>query len=150
MHCERLLLHQGNYRSITSHIYLFLCENVQVLLLASFSYIIVLPVLVTMLPVRASDLVYPTTETVPASPHFPPPHSLATTFLLCFESVWGVLLLLFTFFDSTGQLEKIATTYKLRVTFYLVWIFRTSRLGDSISSNPERTAPRRQGRSQVI
>ena len=64
MHCERLLLHQGNYRSITSHIYLVLCENVQVLLLVSFSYIIVLPVLVTMLPVRASDLVYPTTETV--------------------------------------------------------------------------------------
>ena len=28
---------------------------------------------------------------------------------------------------------------------YLVGIFRTSSLGESISSNPERTAPRRQG-----
>ena len=29
--------------------------------------------------------------------------------------------------------------------FYSVGIFRTSNLGDSISSGPERTAPRRRG-----
>ena len=29
--------------------------------------------------------------------------------------------------------------------FYSVGIFRTSNLGDSISSDPERTAPRRRG-----
>ena len=29
--------------------------------------------------------------------------------------------------------------------FYLVGIFRTSSLGESISSKPERTAPKRQG-----
>ena len=34
--------------------------------------------------------------------------------------------------------------------FYSEGIFRTSGLGDSISSNPEKTALRRQGRSQVI
>ena len=31
----------------------------------------------------------------------------------------------------------------LRAIFYLLDIFRTSSLGDSISSNPEKTAPRR-------
>ena len=42
---------------------------------------------------------------------------------------------------------------KVRVMFYLVGIFRTSRPADSISSNPERTAPRkgrREVRGQVI
>ena len=34
--------------------------------------------------------------------------------------------------------------------FYLVGLFRTSCPGDSISSNPERTAPGEEGRSQVI
>ena len=38
---------------------------------------------------------------------------------------------------------KIFTTQKLRVIFYLVGIFRTSSLGGSISSNPERTALKR-------
>ena len=42
------------------------------------------------------------------------------------------------------------TTQKLRVMFNLVGIFRTSSPGDSISSDTERTAPRRQGESQVI
>ena len=36
---------------------------------------------------------------------------------------------------------KISFFLFLRVMFYLVGIFRTSSLGDSISSNPERTAP---------
>ena len=40
------------------------------------------------------------------------------------------------------QLKKIHNQ-KLRATFYLVGIFRTSSLGDSISSKPERTALRR-------
>ena len=34
---------------------------------------------------------------------------------------------------------------KLRVMFYSVGIFRTSGMGDIISSDPERTVPRRQG-----
>ena len=40
---------------------------------------------------------------------------------------------------------KIVTTEKLRVMLYLVGIFRTSSPGDGLSSNPERTAPRRWG-----
>ena len=37
---------------------------------------------------------------------------------------------------------KVFTTLKLRAMFYLVGIFRTSGPGNSISSNPERAAPR--------
>ena len=37
----------------------------------------------------------------------------------------------------------------LRVIFYSVGIFRTSSLGDSILSNPERTATRSQGEEPV-
>ena len=37
----------------------------------------------------------------------------------------------------------MVTAYKLRVMFYLVGIFRTSRPGDSFSSDSEKTAPRR-------
>ena len=40
---------------------------------------------------------------------------------------------------------KISFFLFLRVMFYLVGIFRTSSLGDSISSNLERTVLRRQG-----
>ena len=39
--------------------------------------------------------------------------------------------------------KKPVTTYKLRVTLYLVGILRTSSLRGSISSNPKRTVPRR-------
>ena len=39
---------------------------------------------------------------------------------------------------------KIVTTWKWRVTFYLVGIFRTSSLGGSFSNNPERTPLRMQ------
>ena len=44
----------------------------------------------------------------------------------------------------TGVDWKIFATLNLRVILYLVGIFRTSSPGDSISSNSERTAPRRQ------
>ena len=40
---------------------------------------------------------------------------------------------------------KVFTVSKLGVPFYSVGIFRTSSQGDSISSNPERTDPRRWG-----
>ena len=40
---------------------------------------------------------------------------------------------------------KIFTKWKLRVMFYSEGTFRTLTLGASISSNPERTAWRRQG-----
>ena len=43
------------------------------------------------------------------------------------------------------QLKKKFTTFKLRVMFYLVGIFRTLSLGYSISGDPERTASRRWG-----
>ena len=43
------------------------------------------------------------------------------------------------------QLKKKFATLKLRVMFYLVGIFRTLSLEYSISSDPERTAPRRWG-----
>lgn len=46
--------------------------------------------------------------------------------------------------------RKNLTTHKLRVMFYLVGRFRISSLGDSISRDPERTVPSKQGRSQVI
>ena len=39
---------------------------------------------------------------------------------------------------------KVVTTWKWRVTFYLVGIFRTSSLGGSFSNNPERTPLRMQ------
>ena len=42
------------------------------------------------------------------------------------------------------QLKKF-TTLKLRVVFILVGIFKTLSLGYSMSSDPERTAPRRWG-----
>jgi len=45
---------------------------------------------------------------------------------------------------------KISRTSKLRVMFYLVGIFMISGLGGSISSKSERTALRREKRSQVI
>ena len=45
----------------------------------------------------------------------------------------------------TGVNLKILATLNLRVLLYSVGIFRTSSPGDSISSKPERTAPRRQG-----
>ena len=40
---------------------------------------------------------------------------------------------------------KTIHNLKLRVMFYSVGIFRTSGMGDVISSDPERTVPRRQG-----
>ena len=46
---------------------------------------------------------------------------------------------------NTRLTLKIVATWMLRVTFYSVGIFRTSSPGDSISSNPERSAPRRLG-----
>ena len=45
----------------------------------------------------------------------------------------------------TLSTEKVHPTYKLRVKSYSAEIFRTSSPGDSISNNPERTAPRRWG-----
>ena len=45
--------------------------------------------------------------------------------------------------------EKMVAMNKLRVMFYSVMIFRTSNRRDSISSKPERTVLRRQGRSQL-
>ena len=45
----------------------------------------------------------------------------------------------------TGVNLKILATLNLRVLLYSVGIFRTSSPGDSTSSKPERTAPRRQG-----
>ena len=40
---------------------------------------------------------------------------------------------------------KIVTAKKLRAMFHLMEIFRTSSLGENISSDPEKTAPRRLG-----
>ena len=42
------------------------------------------------------------------------------------------------------QLKKYTHNLNLRVMFYSVDMLRTSSLGGSISSNPEKTAPRRQ------
>ena len=43
------------------------------------------------------------------------------------------------------RLKKVVRAWKLRIICYLVGIFRTSSLGDSISNDPERTAPKVQG-----
>ena len=43
------------------------------------------------------------------------------------------------------NLKKMVTTQKLRVVFYLVGIFKTSSMRDSISSNVARTLRRRRG-----
>ena len=40
---------------------------------------------------------------------------------------------------------SVRPSFFLKVMFYLVGIFRASGSGDSISSNSERTAPRRRG-----
>ena len=46
--------------------------------------------------------------------------------------------------------EKLFTTWKLRVVFCSAGIFRTVSPRGSISSNPERTAPRRWGGSDDV
>ena len=52
----------------------------------------------------------------------------------------------FPFFNLGHVDLKIFTTQKLRVVFYSVENFRISSPEDSNSSDPERTAPRRQGK----
>ena len=59
--------------------------------------------------------------------------------LLKQEIVWTI------YYNILSTL-KIFTTYRLRVIFHLVGIFRTSSLGESTSSNPEKIAPRRWGK----
>ena len=53
---------------------------------------------------------------------------------------------------ANADFQKVLTTEKLRVMFYLMQIFRTSSPEDSISSDPERTVWRRRwcGGSRVI
>jgi len=46
--------------------------------------------------------------------------------------------------------KKLFITYKLRVTFYWVGSFRTSSLGDSISSHPEKTCSKEPGYIDVL
>ena len=46
---------------------------------------------------------------------------------------------------ANADFQKVLTTEKLRVMFYLMQIFRTSSPEDSISSDPERTVWRRRG-----